>query len=207
MTYSIKGFFIAVTILGLVCGSLFLFFVKGLYLLPDKVCDAAVHRDVVIRTLPRARAADERADQGGTGRNFYFGCNVSTSGDSILSGRVNLQESSETAWENHYGSLAGVHVVKASAGRVEALAQIDADGGSASVYVPCEPKGEEEADASRPHALVAEAGVIGKSRVSGAALRQALTDFAYQLTRHAYELAECQGPRDFPQELPRYESR
>ncbi|MFS4097454.1 hypothetical protein [Streptomyces sp. AF1A] len=56
-------------------------------------------------------------------------------------------------------------------------------------------------------ALVAEADVIGKSRVSGAALGQALTDFAYQLTRHAYDLAGCKGARDFPAQLPRYGDR
>lgn len=47
--------------------------------------------------------------------------------------------------------------------------------------------------------------MIGESRASGAALRQAVTDFAYQLTKHAYELAECQAPRTLPEELPRYE--
>ncbi|GHI04450.1 hypothetical protein [Streptomyces cellostaticus] len=35
-------------------------------------------------------------------------------------------------------------------------------------------------------------------------LRQALTDFAYQLTQHAYKLAECKDSRGFPKELPRY---
>ncbi|MGW6927181.1 hypothetical protein ACWGA9_38960 [Streptomyces sp. NPDC054950] len=47
--------------------------------------------------------------------------------------------------------------------------------------------------------------MIGDSRASGAALRQAVTDFAYQLTKHAYELAECQARRTLPEELPRYQ--
>ncbi|GHH02393.1 hypothetical protein [Streptomyces rubradiris] len=35
-------------------------------------------------------------------------------------------------------------------------------------------------------------------------LRQTLTDFAYRLTRHAYDLAGCEGSRPLPGELPRY---
>ncbi|WP_251093724.1 hypothetical protein [Streptomyces sp. Caat 7-52] len=204
MTYSAKGFVIAAAILVLVCGGLLLFFVKGLYLLPDKVCESSVQRDVVIRTLPRARAADEWADHTGAGRDFTFGCRISTSGDSMLTGKVELRESSKAAWEEGYSSLAGTDVVRTSAGRVAALAQIDPDDGLASVYVPCEPKDPREAGASGPRALVAEASVVGKSRASGADLRQALTDFAYQLTRHAYSLAQCKEPRDFPEKLPRY---
>lgn len=208
-TYSVKAFFIVTVILVLVCGGLFLFFVKGLYLLPDKVCEASVQRDLVIRTLPRARAADDWADHQGSGRDFMFDCRVSTSGHSILSGGVNLRESSRADWEDGYGSSAGTTVVRTSAGRVAGLAQVDADHGVASVYVPCEPKDSRkgEGSASGPRALVAEATVTGKSRVSGAALRQALTDFAYQLTRHAYALAECKGPGDFPARLPRYSDR
>ncbi|MGW2081192.1 hypothetical protein ACWCOW_30385 [Streptomyces sp. NPDC001939] len=52
--------------------------------------------------------------------------------------------------------------------------------------------------------MITEARVIGRSRVKGAALRQALTDFACQLAQHAYKVGECQKPLEFPQELPRY---
>ncbi|MEU4033168.1 hypothetical protein [Streptomyces collinus] len=201
-THSIRGFFAAAVILVLVCGGLFVFFVKGLYLLPDKVCEGSVQRDVVIRTLPRARAADEWSDHRGRGTDFMFGCRVSTSGDSILSGSVNLRESSKDAWERFYGGDAGTRVVRTSAGRVAALAQLD-DDGVASVYVPCEPK--DAGGASGPRALVADVDVIGKSRASRGDRRQDLTDFAYQLTRHAYALAGCKGPSDFPGQLPRYE--
>ncbi|MFE1197607.1 hypothetical protein ACFW6E_33400 [Streptomyces olivaceoviridis] len=207
--YSVRAFFVAIAILALVCGGLFLFFVKGLYLLPDKVCEASVQRDLVIHTLPQARAADEWADHKGSGRDFMFDCRVSTSGHSILSGGVNLRESSKADWVDGYGGSAGTAVVQTSAGRVAGLAQVDADHGVASVYVPCEPKDAREGDggASGPRALVAEASVTGKSRVSGAALRQALTDFAYQLARHAYALAECKGAGGFPARLPRYGGR
>ncbi|MEU6600493.1 hypothetical protein [Streptomyces flaveolus] len=207
--YSVRAFLIGTAILTLVCGGLFLFFVKGLYLLPDKVCEASVQRDLVIHTLPQARAADEWADHKGSGRDFMFDCRVSTSGHSILSGGVSLRESSETDWADGYGPSAGTAVVRTSAARVAGLAQVDADHGVASVYVPCEPKdaGDGEGDAPGPRALVAQASVTGKSRVSGPELRQALTDFAYQLTRHAYVLAECKAPGDFPAQLPRYGDR
>lgn len=119
---------------------------------------------------------------------------------------MNLRESSKVDWAAGYGSSSGTAVVRTSAGRVAGLAQVNADHGIASVYVPCEPKKAREGKggAFGHPALVAEADVIGKSRVSGAALRQALTDFAYQLTRHAYDLVGCKGARDFPAQLPRY---
>lgn len=206
-SHSVRRFFVGAAILVLVSGGLFLFFVKGLYLLPDKVCEASVQRDLVIRTLPRARAADEWADHKGSGRDFMFDCRISTSGDSILSGGVNLRESSKSDWAEGYGSHAGTAVVRTGAGRVAGLAQVDTEHGVASVYVPCEPKNRREGDESRPRALVAEASGTGRSRASGAALRQALTDFAYQLTRHAYGLAECKGVIAFPEQLPRYAGR
>ncbi|MGW5196706.1 hypothetical protein [Streptomyces spiralis] len=206
-THPVKGFLVSLVVLGLLGAAVVLFFIKGLYLLPDKVCHAAVQRDIVIRTLPRARSADEWPDQGGAGRHFSFACRVSTSGHSILSGQVDPRDSSRTAWEDHYGSLAGHQVVRVTAGGVEALAQTDGDKGSASVYVPCAPATVQEGTASHAYALVADAGVTGKSRATGEELRQALTDFAYQLTEHAYKLAECKGALDFPEELPRYGDR
>ncbi|MGY4960257.1 hypothetical protein [Streptomyces sp. 900105245] len=203
-THSVKGFFAAAAVLVLVCGGLFLFFVKGLYLLPDKVCEGSVQRDVVIRTLPQARAADQWAHHRGTGSDFMFDCTVSTSGDSILSGRVNLWDVSKADWEQDYSDDPGTHVVRTSAGRVAGLAQVDGDRGVASVYVPCEPKDAEAV--TGPQALVAEVDVVGRSKASGVALGQNLTDIAYQLTRHAHAL-ECKGAGAFPGRLPRYEDR
>jgi hypothetical protein len=55
--------------------------------------------------------------------------------------------------------------------------------------------------------VVGEAWLHGPAKAKGVALRQALTDFAYQVTQHAYASAECKAPRNFPKELPRYESR
>ncbi|MFJ4687420.1 hypothetical protein [Streptomyces sp. NPDC088789] len=52
---------------------------------------------------------------------------------------------------------------------------------------------------------MAEGSVEGGRAVSGAGLRQAVTDFVYQLAEHVYRLAGCQESRDFPEGLPRYE--
>ncbi|WP_143070829.1 hypothetical protein [Streptomyces malaysiense] len=202
--YTTKALFITLTIMAIIGGSTFLYFMKGLYLLPGKVCDGAANRGIAIRTLPHTRAADQWSDQGGTGRRFSFACRISTSSGSTLSGEVDLRDSSEAAWVDFYGRLAGKRVVRASKGDLEALAQVDGDSGSASVYVPCVPKNLKESGVPHTYGLVADVSVTGKSRSTGAGRRQDLTDFAYQLTEHAYKLANCKEPRNFPEELPRY---
>ncbi|MGM9443963.1 hypothetical protein ACTAF0_27490 [Streptomyces murinus] len=204
--YTAKALFLTLITMAIIGGCTFLYFIKGLYLLPDKVCDGAARRDIAIRTLPHARSADQWADQGDTGGRFSFACRISTSSDSTLSGEVDLRGASEAAWVDSYGRLAGKRVVRASKGELEALAQIDGDSrGSASVYVPCIPASVKESGAPHTYALVADVSVSGKSRATGAERRQALTDFAYQLTEHAYKLAGCKEPRNFPEKLPRYE--
>ncbi|MER6559884.1 hypothetical protein ABT300_19550 [Streptomyces sp. NPDC001027] len=203
--HAAKGLLIGLVTCGLIGGAIALFFMKGLYLLPDKVCDGAVQRDIAVQILPRARAAEEYSSQGGTGDNFDFYCTVSTSGNSTLSGMVDLRDASTSAWEEHYGSLAGNHVVRVTRGDIEALAQTDDDSEISSVYVPCRPRNMKEDAGKQKYALIAEVSVNGKSQATGGELRQALTDFAYQLTRHAYKLAECKEPRGFPEALPRYE--
>lgn len=202
---TVKDLSILLAVLVVIGGGFFLFFIKGLYLLPDHVCGGAVQRSLVIKTLPSARSADEWAGQGGSGQNFSYGCRVSTSTPSILSGMVNMRAAAEADWRNSYGSAAGHRVISVSAEGVEALAQMDGDASFASVYIPCTPVGVTEGNTSRPYALITDASISGKSKATGAALRQALTDFAYRLSTHAYKLAECKAPRDFPKELPRYE--
>ncbi|MEU9401376.1 hypothetical protein [Streptomyces sp. NPDC048242] len=198
--YNTRNFLIGLVIVGFACGAFLLYFMKGLYLLPGNVCDASVQRDTVIRILPRARSADQWAGQGSSGRHFSYGCRVSTSGDSILSGQVDVRDTSEASWASSYSQ--GHSVLRASKGGVEALA---ANGGrSVSLYIPCVPAGVEAGDARQGYALVADAGVLGKSRATGAELREALTDFLYQFTRHAYDVAECKPQRDLPKRLPPY---
>ncbi|MGW1759773.1 hypothetical protein [Streptomyces mirabilis] len=74
------------------------------------------------------------------------------------------------------------------------------------MYIPCAPPSVPSCNASRPYAVVGEARIHEPAKATGLALRQTLTDFAYQLTKHAYKLAECKDPRHFPEELPRYEN-
>jgi hypothetical protein len=120
---------------------------------------------------------------------------------------VSLQDTSASEWVDFYGKSAGHRTAIVSKNGVEALAQTDSDRGFASVYIPCVPKDVKEGTASDGFALVAQAQVSGKSRATGGELRQVVTDFAYQLSRHAYQLAECEAHRDFPAELPRFEER
>ncbi|WP_432031781.1 hypothetical protein [Streptomyces antibioticus] len=179
-------------------------FTEGLDRLPAAVCDGSVQRDTVIRVLPDSRTAEEGAEAHGSGDGFLFGCHVYAGDDSILSGEVQVEDSSQNTWEKYYTSYSGKSKEapeRASSRGIDALARKE----FASVYVPCVPKGREADEATQAYALVAEVRVLGESRVTGHDLHQALSDFAYQLTRHAYGLAGCKGSVDFPDELPRFE--
>lgn len=204
-----KGFLLGLAILSLVGGAVWFgyvqIFTKGLERLPSKVCDGAVERDVVVRALPSTRTAEEGANRRHEGDDLTFSCYLYTSADSILSGMAKVEDASVQQWLNHYGASTGREAIRVSAGGVEALAELDSNSGTSSVYIPCVPRGVRAEDANESYAISSEASVIGDSRVSGAALRQAVTDFAYQLTKHTYELAECQAPRTLPDELPHYE--
>lgn len=210
-----RNIFIGLILIALVGGGFFAFFNKGLYLLPGKVCDGSVDRDVAIRTLPLARAADHRAGGYGEGPDFEYFCGVSTSGGSRMDGRVVVRDVSEATWVNDYAPRAGRRVVRTSKDGIEGLAQFrdDASDSIASVYVPCTPPHDPyDLDGkldTRPHtyALMTEAGVSGETKATGADLRQDLTDFAYQITRHAYKMAKCKEVRRFPEQLPRYKSK
>ncbi|WP_416977140.1 hypothetical protein [Streptomyces sp. T028] len=202
---SVKGFLICLTVLSLVGAAAWFALTTGLERLPSKVCDGAVDRDVVIRTLPRTRTAEEGASKRHEGKDLMFSCHIYTSADSILSGMAQVEDASVQQWLNHYGGNTDGEAVRVSANGIEALAQLDVDSGNSSVYIPCVPRGVRSEEAKESYAIITEAGVVGEGRVSGAALRQAVTDFAYQVTKYAYELAECQGSRILPKKLPRYE--
>ncbi|MFI1365323.1 hypothetical protein [Streptomyces griseochromogenes] len=191
--------------LGLFCGAGWLFLNKGLYLLPDKMCEGTLERDMVKQVLPRAQSADSGSDSTGTGDNLNFWCHVTTSNDVSLSGEARVQPSSREEWLEYYrGSGVRHRIIRVSTGDIEALAQVDPSADTSSVYVPCAPPGLLGHDASQPYAVIAETRIYGRAKAEGVPLRQTLTDFAYQLTKHAYKLAECKAPRDFPKELPRY---
>ncbi|MGW0770382.1 hypothetical protein [Streptomyces sp. NPDC002676] len=195
-------------ILGLFCGAGWIFLNKGLYLLPDQMCDSTLKRDTVKQVLPNARSADSGSDSKGAGSDLTFWCDVTTSSHSLLSGQARVQPASRKEWLEHYQDSGEQNrIIRVSVGKIEALAQIDSSGATSSVYVPCTPPRVPEYNAAEPYAVIGEAWINGPAKVKGVPLGQTLTDFAFQLTQHAYKLAECKGARDFPQELPRYEPR
>ncbi|MEH0575238.1 hypothetical protein [Streptomyces sp. B21-108] len=203
---SAKGFLICLTVLSLVGAVAWFALTTGLERLPSKVCDGAVERDVVVRVLPRTRTAEERASQRHEGERLMFSCNIYTSADPILSGMARVEDVSPGKWLDFYGGAGERKVIRASFNGIEALAELDDDSGSSHIYVPCVPEGIQTQKSNEPYAITVEAGVIGEGRVSGATLRQAVTDFGYQLAKHSYKLAGCQNPRNFPEELPRYDN-
>jgi hypothetical protein len=195
-------------VLGLFCSAGWVFLNKGLYLLPDKMCEGALARDTVKQVLPNTRSADSGSKRQGAGNDLTFWCRVTTSGDASLSGEARVQQVSRDKWLDYYrGSGSQNRIIRVFVGDMEALAQIDSGETTSSVYVPCMPPAVPAYNASRPYAVVGEARVYGSAKGKGVPLRQTLTDFAYQLTQHAYHLAECKNARDFPKELPRYEDR
>ncbi|QNP71057.1 hypothetical protein IAG44_17530 [Streptomyces roseirectus] len=157
----------------------------------------------MIRLLPETRTAKEQFSTSGTRDNFKFSCGI-FAGDSILSGGVDIQDSSRSAWQKHYGvesSDAKGNLV--STGEFSALSRDD----FSSVYIPCVPAGTEVSDARQGYALIAYVSVTGESLITGLPLRQELADYAYELTRRAYTLGKCQGNQDFPEQLPRFKEK
>lgn len=204
--YDAKGLILSLAILGLVGGAVWFgyiqTFTKGLERLPSKVCDGAVERDVVVRALPSTRTAEEGGSRRNEGDDLTFSCHVYTSADSILTGMVRVNDVSVQQWLDHHGASTG-DAIRVSVSGVEALAELDSNSSTSYVYIPCVPRGVRAEDANKSYAIIAEASLIGEGRGSAEALRQTVTDFTYQITKHTYELAECQGPRTLPEELPR----
>ncbi|WP_345962999.1 hypothetical protein ABDE16_19360 [Streptomyces sp. BRB040] len=211
LTYDAKGFIFSLVILAVVLSGGWIgysqIFTKGLERLPDKVCDGAVSKEFAIDLLPPARSAKDDSE-GGRGRrgdgDFVFSCGVYTSNDSILSGYVRMGHASVEEWAGHYDADSSRKSVQVSSDGLSALARLDDDGGTSSVYVPCFFGKAESYEKASLHVLVADASVIGESRLTGAELRQAVTDFAYQLAKRAYAQGECDQGVDFPARLPRY---
>ncbi|MFE9095590.1 hypothetical protein [Streptomyces sp. NPDC007264] len=179
------------------------FFTKGLEHLHAKICDGAVERNLVVQLLPPARSAEEGSEHRNSGDRLTYYCHVVTSSDSSLWGEARVRPVSKTDWLDGYrGSGGDNSIIRTSIDGIEALAQLD--GEQAAVYVACVPPAVPSYNASEDYAVITRVEASGDVKATGMALRQALTDFAYRLTKHAYGLAECKVPRNFPEELPRY---
>ncbi|MFK4117625.1 hypothetical protein [Streptomyces longwoodensis] len=202
--YSIKWIVLSLVIFGLLGGGAWFALTTGLERLPKKMCDGAVDRDLAIRALPRTRTAHDSYDQRSGGTEIEYACRVYTSAGSILTGRAGVNDVSPATWVEHFVGSPQQDAVKVSVGGIEAMARLDRESGISYVYVPCVPRDFRARDASESYAVTAEASVIGDGRVSGAALRQAVTDFAYQVAVHTVDLAQCQGRPFLPGKLPRY---
>ncbi|MFE9678621.1 hypothetical protein ACFYO5_31685 [Streptomyces sp. NPDC006259] len=200
-----RGFLLCLVVLSLLGGAAWIFLIKGLYLLPEEMCDGTLKRSMVTQLLPQARSAKDGSDRRGTGDDFSFSCYVTTSNDSSISGQVDIRPISKDEWvKNYQGDGEDHSTVRISAKGVEAVAQLNADSPAAGVYVSCIPPVIPSYNASKPYAVVTEVTVAGDTKATGSGLRQALTDIAYRLTKHAYELAECKDSHHFPEDLPRY---
>ncbi|MFD5951549.1 hypothetical protein ACFWAZ_38140 [Streptomyces collinus] len=165
-------------------------FTKGIDRLPERPCAGAVDRSTVKSLLPAARSAKDRGESTGVGKDFTFFCRVLTSADHIVSGESDLQDVTSKTWLSGYRQEAGEsrgELRQGSSGHAKTLT-LDR---LASVYVPCTPPGARPDDALQQYALITEARVIGDSRIHGSALRKALTEFAVDLSDHAYKVGKC----------------
>jgi hypothetical protein len=165
-------------------------FTKGLDRLPERPCSGAVARSTVKSILPDARSAEERGESSGTDKDFTFFCRVLTSDDHIVSGESDVQDATSETWLAGYDQEAG-----GSQGELQQESSGDAKTLTldrlASAYVPCTPSGARPDDALQQYALITEARVIGDSRIHGSELREALTEFAVQLSDYAYKVGKC----------------
>ncbi|WP_158698015.1 hypothetical protein [Streptomyces prunicolor] len=182
------------------------FFTKGLENLPSRVCDGTVERDLVIQVLPPARSADQWTDRQNSRADLTYYCHVTTTNNSSLLSETRVRPISKADWLKSYSKNGGTNkIIHTTADDIEALTQLNSD--YVEVYAPCSPPSIPSYNASEDYAVLTRLWVDGDTKATGTPLGQALTDIAYQVTKHVHKLAECQGAHDFPQELPRYGDR
>ncbi|MFD0317388.1 hypothetical protein [Streptomyces flavalbus] len=175
------------------------FFTKGLERLPATLCDGTVERDMVTQVLPPARYADEYSHGVDAGHQTRYSCSVATSNDARVWSTVEI--SSSTFEDMLKNRPPNARLIRASADGIEAYAASDK---STYVYVPCTPPVTDPSDDE--YALVARVDAWGDTAITGAPLRQALTDIGYRIAQHVYKLAECQDDRTWPDQLPPYDA-
>ncbi|MES9511591.1 hypothetical protein ABWJ92_35205 [Streptomyces sp. NPDC000609] len=177
-------------------------FTKGVDRLPEKVCSGAIDREIVAKILPSTMTAHERARKiDPFGESFAFSCNAKTrSQESIISGDGLVNDVSFDDWREDYGHDRKEGKREMQAGGVSIISSPD----DVSMYVPCTPPKKKPEKARKTYALIVESRAIGDTRATGMELRQAVTDFSYQLLKYSYKIQQCQEDRKIPDNLPRF---
>ncbi|WP_103514120.1 hypothetical protein [Streptomyces sp. SM10] len=159
-------------------------------------------RDIAATILPGTMTARERGRKvDGVGENFLFSCNVKTrSQDSILSGDGAVHDISADEWLEGVEEDADASKLEVDFQGIRAVSYAT----QAFLYVPCTPTGKKSGAARQDYGLIVESRTIGDTAVTGDELRQAVTDFAYELLRYNYRIQGCQEVRTLPSELPRF---
>ncbi|WP_405990433.1 hypothetical protein [Streptomyces sp. NBC_00986] len=116
---SVKAALLILLVIGLFCGAGWTFLNKGLYLLPNKMCDGTLERDTVKQVLPKARSADSDFNSQGAGHKLTFWCHMTISNDSILYGTAQVDPVSRDQWLEHYrGSGKRNQIIHVSVGNI-----------------------------------------------------------------------------------------
>ncbi|MGW0734193.1 hypothetical protein [Streptomyces sp. NPDC002851] len=174
-------------------------FRSGIDNLPEQPCDGAVMKTTAVEILPTARDVSESSRSTAPGRRFTFNCALTTSDDSILSAWVSSYDSSaETAWKFYSQNIRNQGKPVSVPGNIEARSWSR----QTVVYLKCTPPDMDPEDAVEAYSLAVESKIVGESKIHGKALRQALTDFAFQAAEHSFRLAECQEHIKFPKNPP-----
>ncbi|MGA5418386.1 hypothetical protein [Streptomyces pseudogriseolus] len=185
----------AVSLLAVGAFSGYQYFTGGLERLPQSVCSGSVDRRVVIAALPAARSAEEGSRTRPSGGRWIFTCHVNSSGGSIISGEVEVTDVTSEQWYNHYKDQGEGVPLKAKRGPVQVLSVAE---DRVTLYVPCKPA---KSASSATQVFITDARTIGETHATGPELRQAITDFAYGITRHAFDLDKCRGVDSLPADL------
>ncbi|WP_225656443.1 hypothetical protein [Streptomyces pseudogriseolus] len=189
----LTGGVVCLLVLGAFSG--YRYFTGGLERLPQSVCSGSVDREVVTAALPAVRKAEEGSRTRPPGGRWIFTCYVHTSGGSIISGEVEITDVTPEQWYSHYKDRGEGVPLKTKKGPLQILSVAE---NQATLYVPCKPT---KSTSPKAQAFITDARTIGKTRATGKELRQAIADFAYGITRHAFDLNKCRGADSLPADL------
>ncbi|POX40390.1 hypothetical protein C3486_13670 [Streptomyces sp. Ru73] len=170
-------------------------YLDGIEKLPERPCGGAVQRATAAKILPAAHEVKEESHES-PADNFFFLCSLDA-GESMISAVVKRRDASVASWRDYWRKDLGTGYIEPP-GTMHLLSWPT----KTMIYLPCTPPGQKSEAAETRFALDIEATAAGDSRVSGGALRQALSDFAVQAARHAQRAARCQERVGLPSAAP-----